>query len=86
MSKEQNIEEEISNTNEGAEQPEKNDTSVEDSKETQNDKEDLKQSLTEANDKYVRLYADFENYKKIADRNKEELLKYANEEIMIIDL
>lgn len=44
--------------------------------------EDLKKSLEEMNDKYVRLYADFENYKKLAARNREELLKYANEELM----
>ncbi len=44
--------------------------------------EELKNSLSEANDKYVRLYADFENYKKIASKNKEELLKYANEDLM----
>jgi molecular chaperone GrpE len=42
----------------------------------------LERSLAETNDKYVRLYADFENYKKIAARNKEELLKYANEDLM----
>jgi len=44
---------------------------------------ELKQSLAEANDKYVRLYADFENYKKIAVRNREELLKYAHEDLMV---
>lgn len=42
----------------------------------------LKQSLNDASDKYIRLYADFENYKKAALRNKEELLKYANVDIM----
>lgn len=46
------------------------------------DFEKLKKSLQEANDKYIRLYADFDNYKKIEARNKEELLKYANEDIM----
>ena len=46
------------------------------------DTEELKKSLEEANDKYVRLYADFDNYKKVAARNKEELLKYANEDLM----
>jgi molecular chaperone GrpE len=45
--------------------------------------EDLKQSFSEANDKYVRLYADFENYKKIAVRTREDLLKYANEDLMV---
>jgi len=82
MSKEQNIEEEISGENEETAPPEENDITTEDREEVQEDKEDLKQLLDEANDKYVRLYADFVNYKKIADRNKEELLKYANEEII----
>jgi len=44
--------------------------------------EDLKKELAEANDKFVRLYADFENFKKITARNKEELLKYANEDLL----
>lgn len=42
----------------------------------------LKESLAELNDKYIRLYADFENFKKIAERNKQELLKYSNVGIM----
>jgi len=82
MSKEQNIKKEISGANEESEHPEEKDIPAEDREEIQEDKEDLKQLLAEANDKYVRLYADFLNYKKIADRNKEELLKYANEEII----
>jgi molecular chaperone GrpE len=44
--------------------------------------DELKDALAEEKNKYIRLYADFENYKKIAARNKEELLKYANEELM----
>jgi len=44
--------------------------------------DELKKSLEEANNKYVRLYADFENFKKITARNKEELLKYANEDLL----
>jgi len=42
----------------------------------------LEDALSEEKNKYLRLYADFDNYKKIAARNKEELLKYANEELM----
>jgi molecular chaperone GrpE len=38
--------------------------------------------LEELNDKYLRLYADFENYKKKAARDKEELVKYANESML----
>jgi molecular chaperone GrpE len=45
--------------------------------------DELKRAVSEANDKYVRLYADFENYKKIAARNREDLLKYANEDLMV---
>ncbi len=44
--------------------------------------EELEKALKEANDRYIRLYADFENYKKIEARNREELLKYANEGLM----
>lgn len=44
--------------------------------------EELKKSLSELNDKYIRLYADFENYKRIEAKNKEELLKYSNERLM----
>jgi molecular chaperone GrpE len=46
------------------------------------DIEKLKEELAEANDKFVRLYADFDNFKKITARNKEELLKYANEDLL----
>lgn len=42
----------------------------------------LKEAVTEEKNKYLRLYAEFENYKKISARNKEELFKYANEGLM----
>ena len=68
------------------EEPENADSGKESSAETVSETESvegLKQSLSDANDKYVRLYADFENFKKIAARNREELLKYANEDLMV---
>ena len=68
------------------EDPENKESEKESSAETVTESEiveKLKQSLSEANDKYVRLYADFDNYKKIAARNKEDLLKYANEDLMV---
>ncbi|MBI4849942.1 MAG: nucleotide exchange factor GrpE [Nitrospirae bacterium] len=46
------------------------------------DIEALKKSLSEAGDKYVRLYAEFENYKRFAARQKEDQLKYANESLL----
>ncbi len=44
--------------------------------------QELQEELAASNDKYIRLYADYENFKRIAERNKQELLKYANEGIM----
>jgi molecular chaperone GrpE len=38
--------------------------------------------LAELNDKYLRLYSEFENYKKKMSRDKEELVKYANESLI----
>ena len=44
--------------------------------------EALKESISELNDKYLRLYAEFENYKRFAARQKEDQLKYANESLL----
>jgi molecular chaperone GrpE len=41
--------------------------------------EALKSELNDAKDKYLRLYAEFENYKKKVQKDKEELIKYSNE-------
>jgi molecular chaperone GrpE len=38
--------------------------------------------VEEQNNKYLRLYADFENYRKRANRDKEELVKYGNETLL----
>lgn len=37
--------------------------------------------LADLRDKYLRLYADFENYKKRMHKDREELIKYCNESI-----
>jgi len=47
-----------------------------------NEKEQLTTDLRELNDKYLRLYAEFENYKKRINKDKEELLKYGSESLM----
>ena len=39
------------------------------------------EKLAEATDKYIRLYADFENFRKRASKERIELLKFAGEEI-----
>lgn len=43
--------------------------------------EEMAQQLSELNDKYIRLLAEFDNYKKRTRKEKENLLKYAGEEV-----
>jgi molecular chaperone GrpE len=38
--------------------------------------------LQEINDKYLRLYAEFENYRKRVNKDKEELIRYGNESLL----
>ena len=44
--------------------------------------ESIQAELTDAKDKYLRLYAEFENYKKKVQKDKEELIKYSNESLI----
>lgn len=44
--------------------------------------QEIADELQEANQKYLRLYAEFENYKKRVARDKEELVKYGNESLL----
>ena len=39
------------------------------------------EKLAEANDKYLRLYADFENFRKRANKEKLDMFKFAGEEV-----
>jgi molecular chaperone GrpE len=45
-------------------------------------KEQLSAQLKEINDRYLRLYAEFENYKKRINKDKEELIRYGNETLL----
>lgn len=42
----------------------------------------LKDELGQEKDRYLRLYAEFDNYKKRVARDKEELIKYGNESLL----
>ncbi len=44
--------------------------------------EKLKAELVESTNKYLRLYAEFENYKKRVRKEKEEFLAYCNEDLL----
>jgi len=46
------------------------------------EKERLAKELQEINDKYFRLYAEFANYKKRVHKDKEEILRYGNENLL----
>ena len=43
----------------------------------------METQLNESRDEYLRLYAEFENYKKRAAKDKEQVSKYANESILL---
>lgn len=46
------------------------------------EKPSLEVELSELKDRYLRLYAEFENYKKRVQREKEDLIKYGNEALL----
>ena len=43
----------------------------------------LVQEAAEFKDRWVRLFADFENYRKRVERERKELIKYANQDLII---
>jgi molecular chaperone GrpE len=48
---------------------------------TVNETEELKKQLAEMNDKYLRLYSEFDNYRKRTIKEKSDLIKTASEEV-----
>jgi molecular chaperone GrpE len=46
------------------------------------EKKTLEKRILELNDKYLRLYAEFENYRKRVSKEKEDLVKYSNESLL----
>lgn len=50
--------------------------------ESDDETERLTAELRDAHDRYLRLYAEFENYKKRVVKDKEELVKYGNENLL----
>lgn len=47
------------------------------------EEEKLRAELSEANDKYLRLYAEFDNYKRRTTRERVELLQTAGKEVIV---
>ncbi|GAQ94722.1 molecular chaperone GrpE [Thermodesulfovibrio aggregans] len=44
--------------------------------------ENLQNELDQQKNKYLRLYAEFENYKKMVQKERDELINYANEKLI----
>lgn len=57
-------------------------TSSEDQEVPEQEKSPDKKIIEDMNNKYLRLYAEFENYKKRVNKDKEELVKYGNESLL----
>ncbi|MGV6832019.1 MAG: nucleotide exchange factor GrpE [bacterium] len=76
--KEQN-EEVVKDQNEGAIE----DTATPEAIEEKTKEEELEESLKAEKDKFLRLFAEFENYKKRTSKERIELFKTAGEEIMV---
>ncbi|MCX8030921.1 MAG: nucleotide exchange factor GrpE [Thermodesulfovibrionales bacterium] len=53
-----------------------------DEEKEQDNLQQLKAELEELKDKHIRLYAEFENYKKKIQKDKDELLMYSNESLI----
>lgn len=55
---------------------------VSEKEEKPEEKPSVEEELSELREKYLRLYAEFENYKKRVQKEKEELIKYGNETLL----
>lgn len=64
------------------EQEQTNVKAEEEKEQLKDNSENLEKEISELKDKYLRLYAEFENYKRLVAKDKEELIKYANEELI----
>ncbi|HXX58580.1 MAG TPA: nucleotide exchange factor GrpE [Thermodesulfovibrionales bacterium] len=51
-------------------------------KEAREEKSEPEAELAELKDRYLRLYAEFENFKKRVQKDKEELIRYGNESLL----
>jgi len=60
-----------------------NEDAVEPQVEPVDEMDKLKQELGQAKDKYIRLFADFDNMRKRHERERVALIKYAHEEVII---
>lgn len=60
-----------------------NEQNMEDTAEIMAEQPSVEELLAEEKDRYIRLYAEFENYKKRTAKEKVEFFQYANQDMMI---
>lgn len=70
----------LNHTVQGGEIPEGEEESLDSLKE---EIETKKRGLGELQDRYLRLYAEFENFKKVVSKEQAELLRYGNERLIV---
>ena len=76
------MEDQDTENNSSEDEQELKETSLEDQEAPKQEKTSDKQVIEDLNNKYLRLYAEFENYKKRVNKDKEELVKYGNESLL----
>lgn len=72
----------VEEKNEESKKPEEIGISLEIEDKTAEAVESIQAELADTKDKYLRLYAEFENYKKKVQKDREELIKYSNESLV----
>lgn len=77
---EQNIDENIDNTNDKEQATDNSNVSPE-AEESEADK--FKKELAEANDKYLRLYAEFDNFKRRTSKERVDILQTAGKDVIV---
>ncbi len=68
--------------NEETQRPEEIGISLEVEDKTAEAVKSIQAELADIKDKYLRLYAEFENYKKKVQKDREDLIKYSNESLI----
>lgn len=78
----ENIREEAGAEGKPAEEAKRKETTLEEGEETE-EVSKVKEELAASKDKYIRLYSEFENFRKRTAREKLELIQSANEQLLI---
>lgn|SRR5690554_4404744 len=79
-SKSNEVDKEILETNESVENQKEGN---EETPQENNDVNPLESQLKELNDKYIRLYSDFDNFRKRTNREKLDIISSANEDLLL---